>query len=82
MVEFSSSEMRSCNTALNDAVRKVFSYQRWESIRHLRQTMGYPNVYDIFSRQSTRFLNANLESCNNIIRLTTAHLISEWSEEQ
>ena len=82
VVEFSNSEMRSCNTALNDAIRKVFSYQRWESIRHLRQTMGYPNIYDIFSRQSTRFINANLKSRNNVIRLTTAHLISERLEEQ
>ena len=82
VVEFSSAEMRTCNTALNDAIRRVFSYQRWESIRQLRQTMGYPNIYDIFSRQSKRFLDANLKSRNSVIRLTTAQFIADRYEQQ
>ena len=33
--EFSSREMNDCNTAVNDAIRRIFSFNRWESVRHL-----------------------------------------------
>ena len=36
--EHSASDMRSMNTAINDAIRRIFSYQRWESVRALRES--------------------------------------------
>ena len=32
---FSSSEMLDCHIAVNDSIRRIFSFHRWESIRHL-----------------------------------------------
>ena len=46
--DFSSREMSSCNTALNDAIRKIFSFNRWESVRHLREGCGYKSLYEIY----------------------------------
>ena len=63
-VEFSVSDMRSFNTAINDAIRRVFSYQRWESTRFLRQSSGFPSIYEIYSRRSEAFLSGNLKSQN------------------
>ena len=46
---FKYSEMHSCNVALNDAIRRIFSFNRWESPRELRQQLSLPNLYEIFS---------------------------------
>ena len=46
--ELSSRDMNDCNVALNNAIRFIFSYNRWESTRHLRQELKYPNIYEIF----------------------------------
>ena len=67
VVDFSLSDMRSFNTAINDAIRKIFSYQRWESTRFLRQSSGFPSIYDIYSRRSDSFLSGNLKGKNEAI---------------
>ena len=53
--EFSAREMADCNTALNSAIRKVFSFQRWESIRHLREGCGYSSLHEIFAKAKNNF---------------------------
>ena len=80
-VEFSAAEMRDCNTAINDAIRKIYSYQRWESTRFLRQTLGFPNIYEIFSRRSRIFLTGNMKSRNHTVSKLTNHFISELNED-
>ena len=45
----SASETRDCDTAINDAIRKIFSFNRWESVRHLRESFGYKSIYKLFS---------------------------------
>ena len=61
---FSCSEMRDCQTALNDAIRRIFSFNRWESIRHLRESLGYCDLYTLFSVGSRSFMN-KLQSMRN-----------------
>ena len=55
-LDYTSSQMNQLNVALNDSLRKIFSYNRWESIRFLRMTFGYPSVTDIFFKRSASFL--------------------------
>ena len=50
-------EMQSLHVAVNDAVRKIFSYHRWESIRSLRESLGYLSITDIFSKRKRTFEN-------------------------
>ena len=71
VVEFSLSDMQSFNTAINDAIRRIFSYQRWESTRFLRQSSGFPSIYEIYSRRSDTFLSGNLISQNEAINHAT-----------
>ena len=56
--EFSYSDMNDCNIALNDAIRRIFSYNRWESVRTLRQILGYQDLYTIFAVRRRKFLSA------------------------
>ena len=53
--EFSNSEMHSCQVAINDAIRRIFSYNRWESIRTLRSGLGYKDLYTLFALRKRSF---------------------------
>ena len=61
---FSHTEMSNCNVALNDAIRRIFSYHRWESIRTLRQQFGYKDLTTIFALRKRKFL-ARLPTMGN-----------------
>ena len=81
-VEFSNADMRDCNTAINDAIRKIYSYHRWESTRLLRQSAGFPSIYEIFARRSKNFSNGNLRSRNEVVSKLTAFFIADQTEEE
>ena len=66
--DVTSREMQKLNTALNDAIRRIFSYNRWESTRELRQQLGFPNVTEIFRSRQTRFAMKCQRSGNSVIR--------------
>ena len=55
--QFSYSDMNECNVALNDSIRRIFSYHRWESIQSLRQQLGYQDLYTIFATRRRNFFN-------------------------
>ena len=52
---FSAADMHNCTVALNDSMRKVFSFNGWESIRTLRQELGYPDLTTIFAQRRNKF---------------------------
>ena len=66
--QFSAKEMRDINTAINDAIRKVFSFNRWESVRALREGCGYKSIYDIFASARQKFLDSLNSHSNPILR--------------
>ena len=65
---FSTSEMQSCQTAVNNAIRRIFGYNRWESIRQLRQKLGYKDLTTIFHSRKETFLRGALTSGNHVVR--------------
>ena len=74
--EYSSREMTNCNTAVNDAIRKIFTFHRWESVRDLREGFGYKSLIELFANSKRKFIislsshpNLILRSLLNIIRL-------------
>ena len=66
---FSSRDMRDCNTAINNCIRKIFSFHRWESTRLLRETLGYKSIYEIFAKTSEKLLAGLAVHPNYILRL-------------
>ena len=66
--EFSSSEMSACNSAINKAIRRIFSFSRTESIRQLRELFGYKSLYEIFNTAKDRFSKAASSSSNCVIK--------------
>ena len=75
-------DMTDCTTALNDAIRKIFTFQRWESVRALREGFGYKSLVEIFARANNKFLNSLPSHYNcTISRLhtfTTNAMKSDW----
>ena len=65
---FSAKEMTSCTVALNDAIRKIVSFNRWESVRSLRESFGYKSLYEIFAAASKKFRDALPSHRNSTIK--------------
>ena len=55
VVEYHHSEQESLHVAVNDAIRRIFSYNRWDSIRDLRDSYGYSSVTHIFAERKKSF---------------------------
>ena len=66
--QFSATDMRDLNTAINDAIRKIFSFNRWESVRALREGCGYQSIYDIFAKAKQKLNNSLISHHNSILR--------------
>ena len=77
--KYSSREMSDCNTAVNDAIRKNFSFQRWQSTRELREHFGYPSLHESFAKAKNKF-RLSLENHSNFV-LSSLFLITAVVEE-
>ena len=49
-------EMTKMDVALNDCIRKIFTFNRWESTRELRKSLGYDSITEIFAKRASSFL--------------------------
>ena len=56
VIEYSSGQMQPLTVALNDCIRRIFTYNRWESVRFLRLSFGYPSLIEIFENRARKFL--------------------------
>ena len=54
--DLTNNEMLKLNTAVNDAIRKIFSFSRRESTREIRMRYGHDSISEIFHRRSNRFI--------------------------
>ena len=66
--QFSSAEMSDCNVALNNALRKIFGFNRWESVRTLRENSGFPSLYELFQKARRRFIASCRGHFNPVIK--------------
>ena len=53
--------------ALNDAIRRVFSFHRWESVRVLRQTLGYMSITEIVRQRTKTFYSLFSKTDNDVL---------------
>ena len=72
---FNSSDMYECHVALNNAIRRIFTYNRWESIRALRTHLGFHDLYTLFAKRRQRFFE-NVRHPNNVTLISLIASIS------
>ena len=65
---FSTAEMLRCHVSVNNAIRRIYSYQYYDSVRHLRDSRGLQSLYEIFYRSTSEFDKASLNSSNQVVR--------------
>ena len=57
-------DKESMHVAVNDAIRKIYSYNRWESVKELRKSQGFLSITEIFAQRKLSF-EQNLPGIGN-----------------
>ena len=65
--EYSASEMYRCHVAINNAIRKIYSFAMWQSIRQVRLASGYDSIYEIFAKSKAKFMSSAATSSNTVV---------------
>ena len=65
--EYLARDMRSIHVAMNDGIRKIFGWNRWESVRELRSTFGYKDIYIMAESRRKAFLSSFTRLDNPIL---------------
>ena len=77
----SSDEMLQCSKALNDALRRVFGFRYWRSIRVLREIFKFKSITDIFRNNQRRFHENCTTHSNPVITALSKVEIDEQKVE-
>ena len=79
--ELTASEMNQYNVAVNTAVRRIFGFRQWQSIRQLRDIYGYDSVELMFEKARRRFYIGMISHHNHILKFLAAlHREAEENE--
>ena len=54
--ECNSSEKQQLNVAVNNAVRRIFGFRRWQSIHQIREFYGYKPIEIMFEKAHSKFV--------------------------
>ena len=66
VIDYSNKDKQSLHVALNDAIREIFGYDRWQSIKDIRESFGYQSITEIFAKSKTNF-ERSLPSIGNSV---------------
>ena len=73
--DLTAKEKHQLNIALNNAIRRIFTFRRWESIRQLREFLFYDSIEVIFTKARIRFYESLSDHPNKVLRfLSTINL--------
>lgn len=61
-------EMQQMNVSVNNVIRKIFGFRRWESIRFLREFYNHDSIEVIFAKARRRFGFSLATHSNNTLR--------------
>ena len=75
--EYPSRQMHDCCTATNDALRFIFGFNRWESVRNLREQFGFLALTDIFHKTKRKFDASLFSHHNRVISYIAQNLVIE-----
>ena len=67
--EFLARDMRNLHVAMNDGIRKIFGWNRWESIRDLRNSFGYDDIFIMAEKRRRKFA-LSLHRLNNSLLIS------------
>ena len=56
--DYTAKQMLECTVAVNNAIRRIFTFNRWESVRALREGFGYLSLTEIFAKAKRKFFDS------------------------
>ena len=65
------------SVALNNAIRRIFGFRYWQSIRQLREFFGFDSIEVIFAKAKKRFHDSMVGHRNGVLRLVGRLSLSE-----
>ena len=66
--DLSASEKQQLNVAVNNAVRRIFGFRRWESIRQLREFYDFKSIEILFAKAKSCFESTLIDHRNTVLR--------------
>ena len=66
--QLNASEKQQFNVAVNNAIRRIFGFRRWQSIRQLRECYGYKPIEVMFAQAKSRFFSSLSCHQNAVLR--------------
>ena len=76
---FNSSERNQLNVALNGAIRRIFGFRYWQSIRQIRDCCSFKSMECLLEKAQRRF-RVSIENHENVILKSLASLLREEEE--
>ena len=72
--DYPSRQMQDCTTAINDSLCLIFRFNRWESVRFLRESFGFKSLVEIFDASKRKFDASLLSHSNPVITHLAPHI--------
>ena len=66
--DLSSAEKPQVNVSVNNAIRRIFGFRQWQSIRQLPEFYGFKPIEIMFENAKKRFHRALPNHCNSILQ--------------
>ena len=66
--DLSATDKHKYNVAVNNAVRRIFGFRQWQSIRQLRDAYQYDSIEMSFAKARKRFLTSIANHSNELLR--------------
>ena len=68
------------NVALNTAIRRIFGFRQWQSIRQIREVYGFNSIEMLYTNAKKRFYNGMISHENGTLTFLAA--LKRESEER
>ena len=78
-------QMNQFNVALNTAIRRIFGFCLWQSIRQIREIYNFASFFNFesfFEKAKKRFLNGMIAHDNEILKFLAALHREEEAQER
>ena len=70
--DLTASEKQQLNVATNNAIRRIFGFRRWESIRQLRDIYNFESIEMMFAKAKRRFYITLATHDNHVLRFLSS----------
>ena len=70
--QLNAAESQQYNVALNNAIRRIFGFRRWQGIRQIREVYGYDSIEVMFANANKRFHDSLSHHQNDVLKFLSA----------